>query len=299
MRPAERVYEPVALRPRVATSVARIAALWDGVHIRCEVSEQRDFTTARSVDPERFTALVIAQLLARVPEASALVDHIARSQAAVLRDAVRVHFFLDPARLPADTDCTAVAYLVMLRAGRASEDEAHRAFDQIAAAVSPEGVVTTYFDREGERANLVDAVVCANTLRLAHRLGRADEVDATARHVREVVCSGADLDGTRYYPSPDCLLYALSLGTPFDELRAATLLRIGTTGHALDLAQRALAADRLGLDASIDRERLLDLRAADGTWAPEGWFCYGRSRAWFGSRALTTAFALAALHGVS
>lgn len=298
MHPADRSYEPVFVRPGVVASIARIAALWAGDHVPCEVSEQRDFTAARPVDPERFTALVIAQLLAGVPEASALVDRIAQAQAAALRGATRVHFFLDAARLPADTDCTAVAHLLLLRTGHVRDHAAHRALDEIAATVTPDGVVATYFERTGERANIVDAVVCANVVRLAQRLGRGTEVARTALYLRELVRTGAFLEGTRYYPSPDCLLYALSLGTPFDELRAATVLRIGTTGHALDLAQRVLAADRLGLDAGIDRERLLDMRTADGTWAPEGWFCYGRSRAWFGSRALTTAFALAALHGV-
>lgn len=299
MYPAERPFERIPSRPGMAAAIARVAALTTRDHVPCEVSEERDFRATRPVAPERFTALVIAQLLGRIPEATTLVEQIARTQAAQLAGASRVHFFLDAARLPADADCTAIAYLVLLRTGRASERDAHRALDEILAAASPEGVVTTYFDREGERANLVDAVVCANVLRLAQRLGRDAELAPTMRFVRGWVESGAYLEGTRYYPSPDCLLYALSLGTPFESLRAATAERIGGSGHALDLAQRVLASHRLGLDARRDRDRLRDLRDPDGTWAPEGWFCYGRSRAWFGSRALTTAFALAALDGAA
>jgi hypothetical protein len=299
VHPAQHLRDLVLGRPRVSTAVAWLTAMWRGDHLPCKVSEHRDFATSRPSEPERFTALVTGQLLARVPEAAALVGQIARSQAAALRGSTRVHFFLDASRLPADTNCTAVAYLLLLQTGGVTEDEAHRAFDEIARAVTPDGVITTYFEPVGDRANIVDAVVCANTLRLAHRLGRATEVTRTARYVWSVVRNGAYLGGTRYYPSPDSLLYALSRGMPFDELRAATARRIGTTGSTIDLAQRALTTDRLALDGSIDRERLLERREADGTWAPDGWFCYGRSREWFGSRALTTAFALAALHGMT
>lgn len=299
MYQVERSSERIPSRPGMTAAIARIAALSTRDHVPCVVSDRRDLREARAVAPERFTALAIAQLLGRIPEASTLVEQITRTQAAQLEGAPRVHFFLDPARLPADADCTAIAYLLLLRTGRASERDAHLALDEIIAAASPDGVVTTYFDREGERANLVDGVVCANVLRLAYRLGRDAELAPTARYVRALIESGTYLEGTRYYPSPDCLLYALSLGVPFESLRAATAERIGTTGHALDLAQRVLACHRLGLDGRCDRDRLRDLREADGTWAPEGWFCYGRSRAWFGSRALTTAFAIAALDGAS
>ena len=56
-----------------------------------------------------------------------------------------------------------------------------------------------------------------------------------------------------------------------------------------------LAARRLGVSNELDRERLVARRLPDGSWPAEGWFCYGRSRQWFGSSALSTAFAIAAL----
>jgi len=259
------------------------------------VGDDRALVAHRPAPPERFTALVIAQLLRRVPGAGALVSAIARAHALALAGADRVHFFLDPTRLPADADCTAVAYLLLLDTGHAVEADAHRAFDLIARTTTADGIVATYFDPSGDRANIVDAVVCANVIRLARRLGRLDEVAPTWDFLRALLASNGHLEGTRYYPSPDCLLYALSLGEPFDMLRAAVRARIGTTDHVLDLAQRCLAADRLGIPNERERELLAARQLADGTWPAEGWFCYGRSRAWFGSTALTTAFARAAL----
>lgn len=290
-------HDPAADLP----DLADLGASWlaHGDHVPCQVSATREFATASPVEPERFTALVIGQLLdpldGATAAARALATAIARTVTAGLAGADRVHFFLDPRLLPADADCTAVAYLLALRAGLAAPADAHRALDLIAGNVGPGGVVATYFEPTGDRAGVVDAVVCANAMRLAWQLGRGADLAPTWHYLRASIRDRAYLDGTRYYPSPDCLLYALALGRPFDELRRAVADRVGTTGATLDLAQRILAAHRLGLDATIDRARLAARIAADGTCRAEGWFCYGRSRRWFGSRALSTAFAHAAL----
>lgn len=282
-------------------SLAQASAQWrqHGDHLPCQVSDGRDFAVAAAVEPERFTALIIGQLLdpagGASPEAGWLATRIAHRMAADLRGADRVHFFLDPARLPPDADCAAVAYLLLLRAGLPVEADAHRALDVIAANVGAGGVVATYLDPTGERAGIVDAVVCANVMRLAWRLGRGDDLRPTWAYLRATIHDGAYLDGTRYYPSPDCLLYALSLGEPFDELRAAVAARVDAGGATLDLAQRVLAARRLGVEARGARTLLASRVEDDGTCPAEGWFCYGRSRRWFGSRALSTAFTYAAL----
>ena len=275
--------------------LAFVRDAWSRDHVPAVVGEHRALAAARPAPPEKFTALVIAQLLHGVGGAWSLVSAIARAHARAHAGADRVHFFLDRARLPADADCTAVATLLLLATNCTLERDAHRAFDGIARNTTPEGVVATYFEPTGDRANIVDAVVCANVLRLAHRLGRADEVAPTARYLEALVQRGDHLAGSRYYPSPDSLLYALALGEPFDALRAAVHARIGASDSVLDLAQRCIAADRLGLANYRDRERLAEHQLADGTWPAEGWFCCGRTRVWFGSRALSTAFALAAL----
>lgn len=276
-------------------SLAYLSEQWRTDRFDCFVSTRRELDDACAAPPERFTALVVGQLLCELPEAHQLTSQIARTLALAVAGADRVHFFHETSRLPPDADCTAVAYLLLLRTGQVSEADAHRAFDLIAQTTNSDGIVATYFDPSGERANIVDAVVCANVLRLALRLGRLRDVRATARYLRQLVGDTHYLTGSRYYPSPDCLLYALSLGEPFAELRAAVASRIGATDHVLDLAQRVLATRRLGIVNELDRARLLARRLPDGSWPAEGWFCYGRSRQWFGSSALSTAFALAAV----
>lgn len=268
---------------------------WRSDRFDCFVSPNRELDKSQASPPERFTALVVGQLLSELPEARALTTQIAQTLAMAVGGADRVHFFHEASRLPPDADCTAVAYLLLLRTGQVDEQQAHRAFDLIAQTTNADGIVATYFDPTGERANIIDAVVCANVVRLALRLGRLGEVWRTALYLRRLVRATEYLDGSRYYPSPDCLLYALSLGEPYEELRIAVTNRIGATDHVIDLAQRVIAARRLGVDNEIDRERLIARRQPDGSWPAEGWFCYGRSKHWFGSSALSTAFALAAL----
>lgn len=268
---------------------------WRSDRFDCFVSPNRELDKSQASPPERFTALVVGQLLSELPEAQALTTQIAQTLALAVAGADRVHFFHEAARLPPDADCTAVAYLLLLRTGQVDEQQAHRAFDLIAQTTNSDGIVATYFDPTGERANIIDAVVCANVVRLALRLGRLGEVWRTALYLRRLVRATEYLDGSRYYPSPDCLLYALSLGEPYAELRTAVTNRIGATDHVIDLAQRVIAARRLGVVNEIDRARLISRRLPDGSWPAEGWFCYGRSKHWFGSAALSTAFALAAL----
>ena len=69
---------------------------------------------ARFWGPERLDPTAWRELAGRL----IIDDEIARL-CAVLAGADRVHFFLDPARLPGDADCTAIAYLLLLRAGAA------------------------------------------------------------------------------------------------------------------------------------------------------------------------------------
>ena len=175
-RPQRESPTPCAILPRAqsADALRYLSAAWqerDG-YFPCEVSASRQFTVAASVSPERFTSLQIALLLDPAPRAgngyaSALASKIAQRCATNLRSDEVVHFFHDASRLPADADCTALAYLLALRAGFDLEAQAHRALDRIAANLGPGGVVATYFDRTGERAGIIDAVVAANVVRLS------------------------------------------------------------------------------------------------------------------------------------
>jgi hypothetical protein len=281
-------------------------------HFPCNVSRERSLKGGEVVHPESFTAMIVADLL---------IDHCeGRSELASLqRDILNMlerelaednlfYFFKEHERLPADADCTAVGLSVLLRGGVSGErlrKRAHRALDKILNNRNADGVVETYFDPTGERAGIVDAVVCCNVLFLAHQLNRGPEARATLEYVHRVLVEESYLEGTRYYHSPDTFLYFLGRlvhyfpGETEELLRApleaAIKKRLGISKHTIDVAQRALLCAWFGIEDGGEYQRLLAAREGDGCWANDALFRYGRKKVFFGSRVMATAFAMAAV----
>lgn len=282
---------------------------WTGSFFPCLTGPARNLQISAAVQPESFTAMIVADLLRGLPEFESLHSEILVMLEDELGDEDVFYFFKDHGRLPADADCTAVGLSVMLEGGGSFREVANAALDRIRANANAKGVVETYFDPTGERSGLVDPVVCANVLYLAHLLGREDEFLATEDHVVEVMLDGSYLQGTRYYPSPDTLLYFLGRvvgrfsGSRLAErvrksLRQALAARIGTTQGPIDLAQRVLVCSWLGMRNTHEAMRLASMQGPGGAWPADSLFQYGRTKLHFGSSDLTTTFALAALHSV-
>jgi len=280
-------------------------------HFPCNTGRERGLKGGELVHAESFTAMIIADLI---------IDHCEGQpeQASLLRDILNMlerelgednlfYFFKEHERLPADADCTAVGLSVLLRGGASGErirKRAHRALDKILNNRSPDGVVETYFDPTGERAGIVDAVVCCNVLFLAHQLNRGAEARATLEYVHRVLVEETYLEGTRYYHSPDTFLYFLGRLVHYfpaeteelfrEPLEAAIKKRLAISTHTIDMAQRALLCAWFGIDDGGEGERLLEAREGDGCWANDALFRYGRKKVFFGSRVMATAFAMAA-----
>ena len=273
-------------------------------YLPCMTGTSRDLQNCSEVYPESFTTMVVADLLMDQPEhRRTVIGMLAMLEEELSPDGL-FFFFKEHDRLPADADCTALGLSVLLRGGCLVGDRAHLALDRIAQNTNAEGIVETYFDPSGERAGIVDPVVCANVLYLAHQLGRGDEFIPTLNYLREVLLEGLYLEGTRYYHSPDTFLYFTARvvrrfrqvhDVLLEPLKAAFRGRQGSTDFPLDLAQRVIIADALRMDDMGESQRLLILQERDGCWGADSLFRYGRKRIFFGSRALMTAFALRAL----
>jgi hypothetical protein len=283
-----------------------IAASWQraGNHIPSFTGPSRDLRESWEVQPESFTAMVVADLLMGQPEHRGLVASIL----AMLEDEMCAdglfHFFKEHERLPADADCTALGLSVLLRGGALVTDQANLALDRIIANSNAAGVIETYFDPSGERSGIVDPVVCANVLFLAHMLGRGDELAPTLDYLHRVLVAGDYSAGTRYYHSPDTFLYFTArLVRRFPALHKRLLEplvravreRQGATEFPLDVAQRVIISRWLRIDDGGESEKLVDLQEDDGCWPADSLFRYGRKKIFFGSRLVTTAFALRAL----
>lgn len=299
---------PVQLGTSADHARAYLARAWNGEAFPCLTGETRHIEGNRAIQAESFTAMIIADLLYDVPKLRPMVGDIVESLVEELGDEDVYYFFKDHARLPADADCTALGLSVLLRVGTPVHEVAHRALDRIAQNRNEAGVVETYFDPTGERDGIVDPVVCCNVLYLAHQLGREHEFVETVEYVAAVLEDGRYLEGTRYYPSPETFLYFLGrIVTDFPysaltelvgaRLRRVVAERIATSDSVLDLAQRSLLCRWLGIPSDHERVRLEGLQESPGSWPADALFQYGRTERYFGSGSLSTAFAVAAIHG--
>lgn len=277
-----------------------------GTHLPCSTGMTRDLRDSWAVHPESFTAMLVADLLMGLREHNSLVAGILGMLEDELSHDGLFYFFKDHKQLPADADCTALGLSVLLRGGAPVTERAHRGLDRIVANTNSDGVIETYFDATGERSGIVDPVVCVNALYLAYRLGREAEVEPTLEYVRQVLVERSFTKGTRYYHSPDTFLYFAARlvrrfpvlhGKLLKPLREALVERQGATEFPLDVAQRVIAARWLRVPSN-ESVRLVELQDADGCWPADSLFRYGRKRIYFGSRALTAAFALCAIRDV-
>lgn len=289
---------------------------------------------------ETFSSMFALKLFGRAPHAKSLFA----ACLPVARGASwngRYRFFCDANGFAADTDCTGVAAAALYEAGALAPEALLATGRELLASAAPadvpaaenldegsdksngplhRGVVMVYWEDGREpgvspRGRKHDAAVAASavyTLLLAAELGLEDPRGVTAAtmgYLRDHLRSGAYLEGTRYYPSPDTFLfYASCLCRRFaaadarigDDLRRAVQQRLDAPADAddaLSLAQRIAAASNLGLTHGV-RWALYDLaamQALDGAWPAAPFYSLGKRALYFGSRAVTTLFAVKAL----
>jgi hypothetical protein len=189
------------------------------------------------------------------------------------------------------------------------------------------GVVMVHWEEEPGVApwgRSHDAAVAANVLyalKLAREMGLEDPrgvIAATLGFVRDHLRSGAYLEGTRRYPSPDTFLYRVSclcrrftecraeLGLDLQEALAAraeaatSLGGVDDVWSPLNVAQQVIAACHLGAGADVAElvEGLVMCQDPDGSW-PATPFCVlghpGHPIEFLGSKAITTMFAARAI----
>ena len=81
-----------------------------------------------------------------------------------------------------------------------------------------------------------------------------------------------------------------------NELASALKKRIRSTCHPLDLAQRVIIGNKLGIDIDWEMTKLLSLQQPNGSLPMDSMFRLGSGKGYFGSPALTTAFFIQALN---
>lgn len=271
-------------------------------NFQCLCSKTENFDPPLiQIPPENFSSMVILDLLidTDVDEhiKSILIQKIKSERGT---DSLYT-FFTEKALLPPDVDTTALAYIALAKAQGKEPNLSSQALDITILNVDAEGLIEVYVDPQ--RANRIDAVVCANALYFIYLYGRNEEAKLTEDFIYKTLATKAYKDGTRYYPSEDMFLYIVSRLLDFPSLhkKFAPLLyqglkeRINVAHTPLELAMRIICAKKLGISDSSEKEKLAQCQEEDGGWPACIFYKKGSTSDFFGSREITTAFAIQAL----
>ncbi|MCA9707313.1 MAG: hypothetical protein KDK70_15780, partial [Myxococcales bacterium] len=258
---------------------------------------------------EVFSSMLILDLLVDTEVDERILEHLAQY--------IRAHqvegmfwFFEDTSLVPPDVDTVAVGLSALARAGAVDlrDPAAAATIDRVVSNRTPDGVIEVYFPPCDGREGRVDPVVCANVVYLLHLAGRGHEAKETEDYLYTVLEDRTYLDGTRYYLAPETFLCLLSrtlrVSASFRERflplmreRVRESLARGDELSPLVAAQRLMAANNTGHDDPEDVITLRETQLPDGSWPAHALGATGNSRMrlYFGSRPMTTAFALHAL----
>ncbi len=136
--------------------------------------------------------------------------------------------------------------------------------------------------------------------------GHGHGLELTLQLVRDTLLYREYLQGSHYYPSPDCCLFFFgrllrSSNDDYLQSMLGSLLkeriqeRVGQSGNALDIAVRILVCKWLSLDCGVDCHTLLGMQCEDGGWNAGWMYSYGSTGVKIGDRGVTTAMAFRAL----
>ncbi|KAF4435943.1 hypothetical protein F53441_13371 [Fusarium austroafricanum] len=201
---------------------------------------------------------------------------------------------------PDDADTTSLAMTVLNDIPMVDKVLAR---DRILSNLNPDGLPYCWFSKTRPR---FCHVICANVFRFFVINEWQDMLPGVYDFLCQLLETRAYLHGSRYYQSPDWLLYTLSdllARRPYDpELeRMKNLLvncvqeRIGNDGDYLGAAMRVLSAQSLGVKYQKDLEIVLEGQQPDGGWELTCLWGYGDKPVKIGSRGVVTAMAMNAI----
>jgi hypothetical protein len=295
---------------RACSFLLRSCGLVHGYQL--QVSMKPDLS--ESITPtlmETFSSMLVLDLLVGSEADTRITEHLARYLEAHRRDGM-FWFFEDPSLVPPDVDSVAMGLAALARAGAVdlSSEAESVVIGRIVDNCTADGIIQVYFPPRENREERVDPVVCANALCLLHLAGRGHEARKTEDFLYSVLESRTYMQGTRYYPMPETFLCFLSRAMrasgslrerflPLMRARVQESLQhqADAAKQPLFAAQRLIAAKVVGHDDPVDTRTLVGTQRPDGSWDahPLGTTGNRRLRLYFGSRPLTTAFALHAL----
>lgn len=272
-----------------------------------EISSDRLFKDIVPVPEEVFSSIVVLDLLGSTSEIDAGFKKINLAYIKTYLEMGKISFFKEEdmkRALPPDVDCTAFGAYVLTRHGEMSPLQIQETAQLILSNVNEQGQIQVYFPDRKHREGRLDPVVSMNALCFLYQIGRGDEARKTEDYVYDFLSTGKHLEGTRYYPSPDAFLYFCARMINSSEqlkdrftplLREKIKERIGQTPYPIDCAFRLIVCQRLGIENLMDKQSLLANQLPNGAFPKDTFFQCGTEASFFGSDAITTAFAITGL----
>lgn len=272
--------------------------------IRCSLGKDAHMETLLGTAPKEIgsTLLILRNALRFFPDEVITQKLITRCKMHMC--GTRFNFFIDKSILPFDADTTAWALDTLYALHAITLQEIQEEVSRMVENTDTEGVIQIYYEPEKQQhSQRIDEVALANILNIIYLCNMEEYARPTEERVLGFLESGEYLIGSRYYPSPDTFLYFLSRLLKYPRthkllnkvLTGATLDRIGKTGSPLDAAMRITTCLELGLDNEQDLQTLISGQESNGSWKAEALYRYGTKEIYFGSKEITTAFALEAL----
>ncbi|AXT59187.1 hypothetical protein D1816_02100 [Aquimarina sp. AD10] len=268
------------------------------------ISKDIELTQGKEFSKEIFSTIVILHTNSSLPKE--IVEAMTHEINAHNQNNFRWCFYKEEARpenFPDDLDTTSMILSFLLKNQKVTKKMILPVVHEMLSNRNEEGIIQVYFDKNRPR---IDAAVAVNVLYLMYQIGYANEEDlkATKNYIYDFLIHQEYLKGTRYYPSPDVFLFFLSrLVSDFpdqfksltSELKSNLISRIDTTVHPLDRALRVISLKKFGIINRLDFIKLLETQLHDGGWPMNGLFIAAKSKEYFGSRELTSSFAMEAI----
>ncbi|MCK5415940.1 methyltransferase domain-containing protein [Candidatus Parcubacteria bacterium] len=264
------------------------------------IASNRSELSTNQAPKEIFSSIVIADILPKRSSHDELRNTILQHIETQSKQG-QLSFFEDRSLITPDSDTNSWGYSVLLENERTTSEQANKILNTILEYIDKEGKIQVWLSQE--RKNRLDHVVATNVAYLAYLLGREDDIQSTEEWITTMLKSGKYLEGSRFYHSPECFLYALSRLMKFPKIKKKLKTnleeqlknRIGKTNNPLDLAMRNVIADTLGIQNQKEKNVLLSIQEKAGSWPMDALYREGTKPRYFTNKSLPTAFALQAL----
>lgn len=274
----------------------------DNGFFKCYIGLSQNFAENFQSPPETSNMLIADVLLKYHPKSKLTTDTIGYLNKQSKHGLFT--YFEDRDLYPPDSDVNAIGYSILFETSSfTSPEEINRILTTLLSNTNSDGIVQVWISHDS-RQKQIDHVVATNIMYLAHLLGRSVEIEPSKNWVHQVLESNEYLNGSRYYNSPSAFLFALSrVASRFDSFRqdfqgqlyTSVAKRVGAEDRPINIAMVIMAAKSLGINTEEDQEKLLRMQNEDGSWPADALFRFGSKERYFGSRALTTAYAIRAL----